>query len=136
MKIVSCGPVIQDYPYVPNFAIADDGTKVEFKGSLSNPGIVTVQPFDLSEDMWFLMSEDGTAELFARAESTRWLAQKTEALVNYASTIKGDPLKALSMLRAAAALVGLSIPDLLTKARMITNPNETLADALEKLKSI
>jgi alanyl-tRNA synthetase len=103
--------------------------------TVENIQIIGIDPISLEDDEWVGVTHFGDVEIFKINKEYEWRAETSRKTVFYYSKDKtASPEKALESLKAAAALVKINLPDVLFKLETIKKPDETLAEAYERLK--
>jgi len=137
MKITAHGPPSSNKPYVPKIVVLDDGSK----NYLSDPQDFDTEslenPVDVPDGHWFSVLEDGSVETFPIEQVSTWSAKKASEIILQVQGpgILGDPLRRLSLLHAAAALVGVPLNDLLMAIRHFEGESESIYEAFVRMKA-
>lgn len=83
---------------------------------------------------WVIVEEAGPV-LFPKEEEPKKRALRARELVSQATSMKGDPEKALSMLRAAGGLVRIPVERLVSRLESAReSPSESLVDILRRTR--
>ena len=138
--MIGCDITSLDKPYRPKIAILEDDSKLSESGLLDKSIVeflyIDIIPFELSSDSWFVVNDDGSTETYIKSNAAEFLSNLAEKLVKETiSKVKEDPLKRLSVLRAASQLLGLSIVDLMASVQAHREPGETIVEAFEKIRN-
>ena len=134
MKIVACGPP-SDKPYIPKMAILEDGSKVFKDNSLDCETEQLITSFELPDKHWFAVLSDGLTETFPVEKTKEWTANKATEIVSNTMNQSGDPLKRLANISAAAALIGISISELLSALSHFKNSvDDSLYEAFVRMQ--
>lgn len=135
MIVESIGPS-SDPPFVPSYLVS--GGKVVFRpgvqpGPRSDFGLPA--PVVVPDGSWIGVRSDGAVELFPSGSEGPWRAAEAQRCMTTAMHLYSrDAIRAASLLHAAAALVGLSIPELVTSVDAKRSPGETLDQAFERVR--
>ncbi len=131
MRVVACEVRPGVGVYVPDFAVADDGTKSLRDGKAGGtaagppPG-----PFDLPDGSWFAV--DGLSVVrFPREREWDWRSRRAKEIVE---SLPQDPDELSDALHSAAGLAGVDLPGLITRLRDAAVAGEDLADVFKRLR--
>ena len=138
MRVIAYGPPAEDKPVIPEYIQLDDGTFVSESGP-SVGGVVTKfdSPVEIPDSMWFVVLNGNYVEAMPEGSGMEWRSRRAMQIVNsVGEKAHGtDPLVALSMLRAAAKMVGISLPNLLSGLISRRSPNENFHDTVQRIKA-
>lgn len=108
---------------MPKLAILEDGSKV-FKHHSLDCETEQLTPFELPDKHWFAILSDGLAEIFPVEKTKEWAANKATEIISNTMNQLGDPLKRLADINTAAALIGISISELLSALSHFKNSDD------------
>ncbi len=134
MRAVAWGPSNRIPPYVPDYVQTFEGDVVGRRGPWLNDAFTRVCPqVELPEGFWLGVRHDGTVESFKDSEEETWRAKNAMAAVQAYSSPGADPDRAIHVLRSAADLVGLDLPDLMEKLEAARkSPGEDLVEVFKR----
>jgi hypothetical protein len=140
MKVIGYDSTSPDRPLVPSFVIFEGGGWAIESGLPEMPPDVgnyenLKTPLELPDESWFAVLEDGSTEIFLKSQADEWRIKTAYDLVGRALTTHQDPLKAIGYLRAATALIGVSLPDMLASINRVREPDETLESTFRKIRA-
>lgn len=134
MRITAWGPSNKVPPCVPEYVQAWEGDVVGRKGPWLNDVFTKMCPqVEVAEGFWIGVRHDGVVESFKLSEEETWRAKNAMAAVQAYSTPGDDPHRAVHVLRSAADLVGLDLPDLMDKLETAKKtPGEDLVEVFKR----
>ncbi len=137
----NCGPDSK-VPLVPDGVVLDDGHVVDRNGQslsvLRNEVLFRYfkEALDLPSPGWIGIESDGTVRVLNPDEEKEWRAEQAKKAVEEANSIaKTEALQAVALLHAGAALVGLTIQNMihgLAQARLY--PSESLEEVFQRIR--
>lgn len=132
VRIIAHAPDPGWRPYVPDVLYAEDGPILrpgwEGKVVVRHAHSELEEPFELEKGLWLCIGPK-RPEPFSLAEEAAWRASVAKGVAAAASQI-ADPAARLQSLRAAAALVGVRLDDVVASAEAgKRSPGESLVDA-------
>ena len=134
MKIIGYAPVLQS-PYIPLFVVTPNGMfdRQERPADGESESSPTLE---ITENEWIGLTHDGRVEIFKRSEEDAWRAKAAQETISKTKDdIKSDPEGVLKKLRAAADLIGVDLPSLLSDLESKKAPGESIVDVWKRTKS-
>lgn len=146
----SSGRVPGHRPYVPDKIVLSEGgapawlvgrnelQRVRLSesdyGAMVERGLVSeCSPERLRPSSWPCVEPDGGLTWFLLSDERRWRGERAMALLAEAKGRK-DPLSALEVFKASAAMAAVDLPQLLEELESVRRPGENLADAYARVK--
>lgn len=138
MRVDGHSPV-GSYPSVPSHVRLDGGECVGRPGipAGDTPGPwADCGPTDVPAGHWVIAMSPGVVETFPSDDEHGWRARRATELIEQSTAAArgGDPLGAVSLINAAAALTGLRLADVIERLRAAKAPGETYEQALSRLR--
>lgn len=133
MNIIGYAPILQS-PYVPLFVVTPNGM-FDREGKPADGESVSTHAFEITENEWIGVAHDGRIETFKRSEEDLWRAKAAQETVSKIGDPRTNPEGILRKLRAAADLIGVDLPSLLSELESRKSPDESLVDAWKRTKS-
>jgi len=141
----------EDLPYVPDLFILREGERfwsverisgeetdvgrVGYDRMVSQGDVLPLPNPVAWEDGRWAAVEEGGLSFFDRSGEDRWKSERAKSLVEEARSLKGEPERALSLLRASGALVNIPVPGLVGRLeRDRRSPDESLLDIYLRVK--
>lgn len=141
----------EDLPYVPDVFILREGDRfwsverisgketdvgqIGFDHMLSEGAVTALdEPVPWEDGRWAAVEEAGLS-FFDKSGEDGWKSERARSLVEEARAMKGEPERALALLRASGALVNVPVPGLVGHLeRERREPGESLYDIYSRLK--
>lgn len=142
-KIIGYGPEVQ-VPCVPEYVLLEgEGEKRCVLKSDPRPSADQAVPGPLVpldgsclffEGMWVAV-EEGGAVTFDAASEREWRSRRSQELIREASSLRGDPVRALGMVQAAGRLQGFDAAGFVRRLQLSKqSPDEDLVDVLRRVR--
>ena len=137
----------EDLPYVPDVLYLRQGQRYwrldrDGESDVGVPGYqhalqsgtAETDPIPWEPGSWAIV-EKGHVKLFPKASEEEVRAARARELVASAPTVRGDPEKVLSMLRAAGALVRVPVDNLVSKLESArASRDESLVEIFQRVR--
>lgn len=133
-------PASKRPPFIPEcILIREDGCDVVLNknGNRRPKTIDLFVPTDvwLSQDNWLIVNISGEVEVMSPVDIRTWANRISSDLVKEASSIKGDPIRALKLLEQSASLMCLDLEKLTaTLAAQRANGDEDLGHVFLRVR--
>lgn len=139
----------QDLPYVPDLVIIKEGDRywslkkdqtlmdigiIGYKYLLDNGEIYAIHEEKWVDNHWISVEESKTV-LFSLEEENKWRGKRAQELLAQTNSIKNNPEKVISMIRASGLLVNIKVPGLIKNLEsQRKSADETLSDIFQRVK--
>lgn len=145
VTIIGFGPDEKLRPFIPGILLTDPPHLYNASGSsplipaneleklIVFHKITKCEPFKLSIGNW-LVIKDNEIAFFPLEKEAEYRTSLAHMLLEKAKSLQGDPLKAVSMMTASAALVGIDLDALKSDIEKSIKPGETFPDAYDRIK--
>jgi hypothetical protein len=145
ITIIGFGPDEKLRPFMPGILLTDPPCLYNASGSsplipaseleklIVFHKITRCEPFKLSIGNWLVIKDDEIT-FFPLGKEAEYRTSLAHALLEKAKGLQGDPLKAVSMMAASAALVGIDLDSLKSDIENSIRPGETFSDAYDRIK--
>jgi hypothetical protein len=133
MKIIGYALVLQP-PYIPLFVLTPNGM-YDQQGRPADGESVQISAFEIAENEWIGVSHDRQIQIFKRSEEDVWRSKAAQETVSKIGDPRTDPEGSLRKLRAAADLIGVDLPSLLSDLESKKVTGESIVDAWIRTKS-
>jgi hypothetical protein len=143
--IIGFGPDEKLRPFIPGILLTDPPHLYNASGSsplipadeleklIVFHKITRCEPFKLSIGNWPVVKDDEVA-FFPLEKEAEYRTSLAHTLLEKAKSLQGDPLKAVSMMTASAALVGIDLDALKSNIEKSIRPGESFPDAYDRTK--
>jgi len=145
VTIIGFGPDEKLRPFIPGILLTDPPCLYNASGSsplipaneleklIVFHKITKCEPFKLSIGNWLVIKDDGVA-FFPLEKEAEYRTSLAHTLLEKARNLQGDPLKAVSMMAASAALVGIDLDALKSDIEKSIRPGESFPDVYDRIK--
>jgi hypothetical protein len=132
VRVRAWGPSNRVPPCVPEYVEAFEGNFGR-KGPYLNDMFTRPCPqVEVAEGWWLGVRHDGVVEAFKESDEQDWRAKAAMAAVQAQANPGDNPDRAVAVLRSAADLVGLDLPDLMEKLEQAKKGGESLMDVFRR----
>lgn len=92
----------------------------------------TCHQVEVAEGWWLGVRHDGIVETFKESDEENWRAKTAMAAVQAHVSPGDNPDRAVAVLRSAADLVGLDLPDMMEKLEQAKKDGESVLDVFKR----
>lgn len=145
ITVIGFGPDEKLRPFIPGSLLTDPPHLYNVSGSsplipaneleklIVFHKITKCEPFKLSIGNW-PMIKDNEVAFFPLEKEAEYRTSLAHTLLEKARNLQGDPLKAIMMMTASAALVGIDLDALKSDIEKSIKPGESFSDVYDRIK--
>lgn len=135
MRVRAWGPSNKVPPCVPEYVDAFEGCFTRTGECLTDMFTKPCPQLEVAEGWWLGVRHDGVVEAFKTTDEESWRAKTAMVAVQAMATPGDNPDRTMAVLRSAADLVGLNLPELMEKLETARkNPKEDLVEVFKRIQ--